>query len=75
MIELLGWAATVIFVGSYFCRQSSALRAFQIGGALVWICYGVLIGASPVIAANILVCCAAAWSLHRDRAAEIRSRT
>jgi len=75
VIELLGWTATVIFVGSYFCRQSTALRAFQIGGALIWICYGVLIGASPVIAANVLVCGAAAWSLHRDRDRDTRSRT
>jgi uncharacterized protein with PQ loop repeat len=31
-------------------------------GALLWITYGVLIGALPVIIANMLVFAAAAWT-------------
>jgi uncharacterized protein with PQ loop repeat len=34
-------------------------------GALLWITYGVLIGALPVIIANLLVFAAAAWTAVR----------
>jgi uncharacterized protein with PQ loop repeat len=34
-------------------------------GALLWIVYGLLIDASPVIVANILVFVAAAWTTLR----------
>jgi hypothetical protein len=36
------------------------------GGATLWIVYGFLIGAVPVIAANVLVFSAAAWTLGRQ---------
>jgi hypothetical protein len=34
-------------------------------GALMWIVYGALIGASPVVVANLLVFGAAAWTTAR----------
>jgi hypothetical protein len=61
-IEGLGWAATCVFVASYFFAKPSRLRGFQMLGALLWITYGVLIGALPVIIANLLVFAAAAWT-------------
>jgi hypothetical protein len=61
--ELLGWAATAVFVGSYFCTRDRAMRAVQMAGAAMWIGYGVVIHASPVIVANLLVFGAAAWTL------------
>jgi Bacterial inner membrane protein len=64
-IEYLGWGATAVFVGSYFCVRPALLRGVQICGALLWVIYGVLIGASPVIVANVLVISAAAWTLIR----------
>ncbi len=39
------------------------------GGATLWIVYGFLIGAIPVIAANALVFAAAAWTLVRGKTA------
>jgi hypothetical protein len=65
MVEYLGWAATGVFVGSYFCTRPEALKRVQMLGALMWVIYGVFIGASPVIAANLLVFAAAAWTLNR----------
>ena len=62
MTEYLGWAATAVFVASYFCTRAVVLRRVQMAGALMWVVYGVLIGASPVIAANLLVLGAAAWT-------------
>jgi len=65
VIECVGWAATAVFVGSYFFGRPSLLRVVQMVGALLWIAYGVLINASPVIVANVLVFSAAAWTLFR----------
>lgn len=65
--ETLGWVATAVFVGSYFFAKPAALRAVQMVGASLWIVYGVLIGAMPVIAANVLVFTAAAWTFARGR--------
>jgi len=52
-IEYLGWAATTVFVASYFCTRSSVLKAVQMTGALLWVVYGLCIGASPVVVANL----------------------
>jgi hypothetical protein len=64
VIEYLGWTATAVFVGSYFCSPS-VLKRVQMIGALMWVVYGVMIGASPVVAANLLVFGAAAITLAR----------
>ena len=64
-IDYLGWAATAVFVGSYFFSRPSLLRGAQMLGALLWVTYGVLIKASPVIVANVLVFSAAAWTTLR----------
>ena len=68
-VECLGWIATGVFVGSYFFVRPALLRAVQMAGALLWVSYGLLIGASPVIVANLLVFSAAAWTALRRRAA------
>ena len=41
-IEYLGWAATAVFVASYFCTRSHVLKAVQMIGALMWVAYGLL---------------------------------
>jgi hypothetical protein len=69
MTDTLGWIATAIFVGSYFFTRPALLRATQMAGAALWIVYGVLIGAIPVVVANGLVFAAAAWTLVRARQA------
>jgi len=68
-IEALGWTATAVFVGSYFFSRPSRLRGVQMLGALLWVTYGVLINASPVIVANVLVFSAAAWTMFRKASA------
>ncbi|MGB6485458.1 MAG: hypothetical protein WBE91_01060 [Steroidobacteraceae bacterium] len=67
LTDTLGWIATLVFVGSYFFSKPAALRACQMLGATLWIAYGILIAAKPVIAANLLVFGAAAWTLARKR--------
>ena len=46
-------------------RARQLLRGVQMFGALLWVIYGLLIRASPVIVANVLVFSAAAWTTFR----------
>ena len=66
--DYLGWAATAVFVASYFFTGAQTIKRVQMLGALMWATYGILIGASPVIVANVLVFGAAAWTTIRDAA-------
>lgn len=66
MIDYLGWAATLVFVSSYFCRSAASLRRLQMAGAVMWMVYAVLMRAPPVFGANLLVLCAAAWTAARS---------
>jgi hypothetical protein len=65
-VEILGWAATAVFVASYFTRASLLTRV-QMIGALMWIAYGALQHALPVVVANLLVFAAAGWTARRSR--------
>jgi hypothetical protein len=68
MVDYLGWTATAVFVGSYFCKAPNAMRRVQMIGAVMWVAYGVVMHAAPVVVANLLVLCAAAWTgMARDR--------
>jgi hypothetical protein len=67
MPEWIGWGATAVFVGSYGFRRPNATRMLQAFGACLWIAYGILLGARPVILANTLVAGAALLSLWRER--------
>jgi hypothetical protein len=62
LLDYLGWSATFVFVASYFCARASALRRTQMAGAVMWILYGALMRAYPVVVANVLVLGAAAWT-------------
>lgn len=64
MTDLVGWLATAVFLSSYLVRPSYLLRV-QIAGALIWVGYGVLMSAPPIIAANLLLIVAAGWSWRR----------
>ena len=64
--DVIGWVATAVFVGSYLCTRAEALRRVQMVGAALWIGYGVVTQAAPVITANVLVLGAAAWTSRRQ---------
>ena len=63
--DWLGWAATGVFVASYACRTEQALRRTQMAGSVLWMLYGVVMHAAPVVVANLLVFGAAAWTGRR----------
>jgi hypothetical protein len=78
MLNSIGWVATAVFVSSYFCRQASTLRKIQAGAALLWVAYGFLIGAMPVVVANVIVAAAAGYSSfaarRRTQSAQLQSQ-
>lgn len=55
MIDWIGWIATAVFASSYLCSNPHRLRLVQAMAALLWLSYGILIKAPPVIAANLIV--------------------
>ena len=55
----IGWVATAVFASSYLCREAASLRRVQAAAAVLWVVYGVLIQAAPVIVANLIVAGAA----------------
>ena len=67
MFEWIGWIATAVFAVSYFCRQPAALRRVQALAAVLWIGYGIVIGATPVIVANLVVAVMALLSSFQQR--------
>ena len=62
LLTWIGWIATAVFSTSYFFKGASTLRWIQAGAALLWVIYGLLIHAMPVVAANVIVASAAVWS-------------
>lgn len=67
MRDAIGWLATAVFVASYFTKHSATLRRTQGLAACLWAVYGVLIHATPVIAANVIVAGVAIASSFRAR--------
>jgi hypothetical protein len=60
----LGWLATAVFAVSYACNATK-LRLVQAAAALIWMAYGVMIHATPVIVANLIVSSLALYSAWR----------
>ena len=65
MADWIGWLATSLFASSYFCKRAVTLRWVQALAALLWIGYGFVIGAPPVIVANLIVASLAGFSAWR----------
>ncbi|BDG05544.1 hypothetical protein [Anaeromyxobacter oryzae] len=65
LVEALGWAATATFIASYLFSRTELLVRAQMVGGVMWVIYGALVHAKPVVAANVLVVCAAAWKAWR----------
>lgn len=66
LADLVGWTATAVFVASYAFRHPDRLRLAQMAGAAIWIGYGILMQAPPIIVANLLVLGAAGWASRRQ---------
>ncbi len=67
LLTVIGWLATAIFACSYFFKTPARLRVVQALAALLWIAYGVLIHAMPVVASNAIVAVVAVATTIRER--------
>ena len=67
MNDWIGWVATATFASSYFAKHPATLRRIQALAAVLWMSYGVLIHAVPVIVANAIVAALAIYSSFRPR--------
>ncbi len=65
MLDWIGWIATTLFATAYFYKQPAMLRRIQALAAVLWIGYGILIHALPVVVANVIVAAVAIYSSFR----------
>ena len=61
-LDWIGWIATAVFASSYLFKQPMALRRVQAAAALLWVIYGLIIHALPVVVANLVVAGMAVYS-------------
>jgi len=66
-LTIIGWLATAVFASSYFFRRPLTLRRIQAGAALLWVMYGMVIDAVPMVVANLIVAGAALYSSFASR--------
>lgn len=67
-IDWIGWSATAVFLLSYRCSSQTRLRLTQAAAAALWVVYGLLIQAVPIIVANLLVAAVAVYTTRVRRA-------
>jgi hypothetical protein len=72
-LDWIGWIATAVFASSYLFKQPLALRRVQASAALLWVIYGAIIHALPVVVANLIVAgmaasssCSGLWGRRRS---------
>ena len=69
-VDALGWLATAVFLASYSRKSQQALRLAQAAAAVLWVVYGILLHALPIIVANLLVAAVAAYSSRAEAGPE-----
>jgi hypothetical protein len=55
MIDVLGWIATAVVVGSFAIQDVRKLRIVNMIGSILWIAYGFLKQDNPIIFVNISI--------------------
>jgi hypothetical protein len=66
MVELIGYAGSVLVVLSFTMRRIVPLRLVSVGGAIITAVYGLMIQAWPVVITNLVIVCIHAWHLYRE---------
>lgn len=64
-IDILGIVAGIIVAASLSMSDPVKLRALNGGGAVLWVVYGVLIQAMPIVAFNVWIFFADAYYLRK----------
>jgi hypothetical protein len=61
-LDWVGWTATAVFLYSYRCTNQRQLRRVQALAAGLWVIYGAMVSAIPLVVANVLVVIVALYS-------------
>ena len=56
-LEIVGWIATFVIIGSFLINDMLKLRSVNLIGATLWLGYGIIAGSFSIIFLNIVVMC------------------
>jgi hypothetical protein len=54
-LEIVGWVATFVVIGSFLINDMLKLRSVNLVGATLWLVYGVIAGSLSIMFLNIVV--------------------
>ena len=54
-LEIVGWVATFVVIGSFLINDMLKLRSVNLVGATLWLVYGVVAGSFSIMFLNIVV--------------------
>ena len=56
-LEIVGWIATFVVIGSFLINDMLKLRSVNLIGAALWLVYGIIAGSFSIMFLNIFVMC------------------
>ena len=56
-LEIVGWVATFVVIGSFLINDMLKLRSVNLAGATLWLIYGIIAGSFSIMFLNIVVMC------------------
>ena len=56
-LEVVGWIATFVVIGSFLINDMLKLRSVNLIGATLWLLYGIIAGSFSIMFLNIVVMC------------------
>ena len=56
-LEIVGWIATFVVIGSFLINDMLKLRSVNLVGATLWLIYGIIAGSFSLMFLNIVVMC------------------
>tara|TARA_B100000678_G_scaffold213679_1_gene181047 strand:- start:226 stop:456 length:231 start_codon:yes stop_codon:yes gene_type:complete len=54
-LEIVGWIATFVVIGSFLVNDMIKLRSINLAGATLWLIYGIIASSYSIIFLNVVV--------------------
>ena len=54
-LEIVGWIATFVVIGSFLVNDMLKLRSINLVGATLWLIYGIIASSYSIIFLNVVV--------------------
>ena len=55
ILEIVGWIATFVVIGSFLVNDMLKLRSINLMGATLWLIYGIIASSYSIIFLNVVV--------------------